>query len=57
MLYLFLGNQVNYQFQVAAGDPDYVALWDRMENQPEDTLYKTIKEGIPYVMHVMRHML
>lgn len=39
------GSRVMYQFQVAAGDPDYLALWDRMEKMPEDTVFSTIKEG------------
>ncbi len=37
--------QVNYQFQVAAGDPDYVNFWQRLESNPEEALFKDIGEG------------
>ncbi len=36
----------SYQAMKDAGDPDYVRLWNRMVNDPEDTFYETYDDGM-----------
>jgi len=54
---------VNYQFFVADGDPDYTTLWNRLEENPEETLFQSMGEGLKKleesrsVMHVFMGML
>ncbi len=35
-----------YQFQRDAGDPDYIKLWKRIDNEPETTMFATIADGL-----------
>ncbi len=45
MLYI-LGSWVVYQHHKNAGDKDFVQLWKRMVQNPEETFYKDIDDGI-----------
>jgi hypothetical protein len=39
-------NQVYFIYNVEAGDPDYVAFWDRFQNNPEETIFKKTQEAL-----------
>ncbi len=45
VLYI-LGSWVVYQHHKNAGDKDFVQLWKRMVQNPEETFYKDIDDGI-----------
>ena len=57
------GNEVNYQYHRDAGDADFIALWERIENEPEETIFSGVGEMMTMlaegrnVMHVFRGML
>jgi hypothetical protein len=54
---------VNYQFFVADNDPDYVTLWNRLDEYPEETRFSDMADGLKKlqesrsVMHVFKGML
>ena len=46
-----LGNDVYYVYLVQAGDPDYVAFWDRVENEPKEASFGSVDEGMQKVLN------
>ena len=62
-LQMMTGNDVHFQYKALAGDPLYSAFWDRVQNEPEDTVFSNLKEGLDklktgrYVIHTMTGML
>ena len=45
------GNDVYYVYKVQDGDPDYVAFWDRVTNEPEEAVFKAVGEGMDKVLN------
>ncbi len=43
------GSEVIYQFEKDAGDPDYVRLWDRMQEKPEDAIFSDVGTGLEMI--------
>ena len=62
-LQMMTGNDVHFQYKALAGDPLYSAFWDRVQNEPEDTVFSNLREGLDklktgrYVIHTMTGML
>ena len=44
------GNDVYFVYKVQDGDPDYVAFWERVTNEPEDSVFKSVGEGMGKVL-------
>jgi len=61
--FLLAGNVAIYSFHAANGDPEYSALWQRIQSNPGETIYKSIEDGLQRVessqsvMHVYKGML
>ena len=57
------GNEVWYQYLASLGDPDYSKFWARTVKDPENTVVKSISEGVtkigkePAVFHALETML
>ena len=57
------GNEVWYQYLASLGDPDYSKFWDRVQNNPEETVAADVNEGINktinglFVFHALETML
>jgi len=32
------------------GDPDYAKFWDRVVNNPKESTYKTVEEGLDHLV-------
>ena len=45
------GNDVYYINKVQEGDPDYVAFWDRVINEPDESVFKSVGEGMNEVLN------
>ena len=43
------GSEVNIYSYVNQGDPDYVAFWQRHQEDPEGTRYNSEKEGLEHI--------
>ena len=62
-LLMLEGNDVWYQYLASLGDPDYSKFWALTINEPENTVAKTIREGVnkigngPSVFHALETML
>ena len=41
-----IGNDVYFQYKALQGDPLYVAFWQRVIEEPHDTVFNTIQEGM-----------
>ena len=50
-LMMRLGNDVYYVYKVQEGDPDYVAFWDRVKNEPNEAVFKSVDEGMEKVLN------
>ena len=54
---------IHYESKVKEGDPYYVEFWDRVQNNPEESTFSTIKEGLQhlrqdrYVIHTVASIL
>ena len=45
------GNDVYYVNKVQEGDPDYVEFWNRVKNEPEESVFKSVSEGMEKVLN------
>ena len=45
------GNDVYYVNKVQEGDPDYVGFWNRVKNEPEEAVFKSVNEGMEKVLN------
>ena len=45
------GNDVYFVYKIQDEDPDYVAFWDRVTNEPEEAVYGAISEGMDRVLN------
>ncbi len=45
----FSGNEALYLYYRDAGDPDYLSLFDRIRDYPEDTLYDNVGHGLEMI--------
>ena len=50
-LMMRFGNDVYYVYRVQAGDPDYVAFWDRVINEPDESVFTSVGEGMDRVLN------
>jgi hypothetical protein len=57
------GTDGMYQSKAQQGDPDYIKFWDRVLNSPTDSTYKSVEEGLDFlikdrsVMHISQGIL
>ena len=45
-LQILTGSDALYQPKALAGDPEYMAFWERVESDPEQSIYPNIEEGL-----------
>ena len=45
------GNDVYFVYRVLQGDPDYVAFWDRVTNEPEEAKFVSVADGMEKVLN------
>ncbi len=57
------GNEIQYAYRAFAGDPDYQKFWQRIQTDPENSVFGDMGEGLErirngqYVIHVTEGML
>ena len=62
-LKMMAGNDVHFQHKASAGDPLYVEFWDKIVNNPEETVFANVEEGLDIlrqeraVIHIHSGML
>ena len=44
------GNDVYFVYKVQEGDPDYVAFWNLVTNEPHKAVFETVGEGMEKVL-------
>ena len=54
---------IHYESKVKEGDPYYVEFWDKVQNNPEESTFSTIEEGLQhlrqdrYVIHTVASII
>ena len=45
------GNDVYFVYKVQDGDPDYVAFWERVTSDPDESVFNSVGEGMDKVLN------
>ena len=43
---MMTGNDVHFQYKALAGDPLYSKFWNQVVNNPEETVFSNLEEGL-----------